>query len=450
LRYGKSTNLITGDQLEKNKKISKERYGTEYFIQSKEIQDKVKNTCLSRYGVPFARQVKEFQEKGKITCLEKYGVDNIFKSSSFQDSNKIQNKQRFFNEVIKAFDCIPMFTLDEFVGVDQEYTWRCKICESIFSCNINNGIRPICPVCYPKSKSTPQQQIFEFLSSIIGTEQIIQNTRKIISPLELDFYIPNKCIAIEFNGNYWHSEIGANTPNTYHITKLLECEKKNIRLIQIFEDEWMFKQNIVKDRLKHILNKNNKKIYARECNIQYIASSIKNRFLNKYHIQGADKSSIVLGAFYRNRLVSIMTFGKKRIALGHSVNGDGFELMRFATIRGFSVVGIASKLLSRFDSDYNKPLIISYADRRWSIGSVYNKLGFVLDHISKPNYWYMKNYIKRYHRYNFAKYRLSGLLGDMYNPDVSEWDNMKNSGYDRIWDCGNYVFVKNATSTKYL
>ena len=254
------------------------------------------------------------------------------------------------------------------------------------------------------------------------------------------FYIPNKKLAIEYNGLYWHSELN-NTNKNYHLNKTKLCENKDIRLIHIFEDEWNNKQQIVKNRLKYILKLIPYKIFARKCIIKEINSQLKDKFLNKYHIQGTDKSNIRLGAFYKNRLVAVMTFGKRRIALGSKNKNNFYELIRFCTISNFNIIGIAGKLLKYFKNKYKPKNIISYADRRWSQGNLYKQLGFKLDHISPPNYWYIKNGI-RIHRFNFRKNVLKDKL-NIFDMELSEWENMKNNDYDRIWDCGNYVFIKN-------
>lgn len=105
-----------------------------------------------------------------------------------------------------------------------------------------------------------------------------------------------------------------------------------------------------------------------------------------------------------------------------------------------TVVGGASKLLAHFEKEQHPQSLVTYADRRWSDGDLYRKLGFVLAHKTKPSYFYVKNAC-RYSRIKFQKHKLKDLLED-YNEDLSEVQNMKNNGYTRIFDCGNYVFTK--------
>ena len=212
------------------------------------------------------------------------------------------------------------------------------------------------------------------------------------------------------------------------------CEKQNIQLIHIFEDEWVLKQEIIKSRLKQILGVNNSiRIHARKCIIKEISPKVKNKFLEEYHIQGKDNSVIKLGAFYNNELISVMTFSHGSISKGSKNINDIWELNRFCSNLNYHVPGIASKLLSHFKRNYEWKEIFSYADRRWSEGNVYFQLGFELEHITKPNYWYIKNGL-RIHRFNLRK-------KPDEPKDIPEWILRAKEGYHRIYDCGHYKFV---------
>jgi hypothetical protein len=274
------------------------------------------------------------------------------------------------------------------------------------------------------------------LTNFIQTLNIktINNSRKIISPLELDVFIPSHNIAIEYNGLYWHSELLK--PSNYHLNKTELCEKQGIKLIHIFEDEWLFKQEIVKSRLKNILGLTENKIYARKCMIKEISSKESKQFLIKNHIQGNVNSSIKLGLYYNDELVSIMTFGKGRIALGGKSNQ--YELLRFCNKLDTIVIGGADKLLKYFIKNYQPKEIISYADRRWSKGDLYEKLGFEKKHNSQPNYWYI---INNRREYRFG-YRKSILVKKGFDQNKTEHKIMLDRGIYRIYDCGNIAYKK--------
>lgn len=290
------------------------------------------------------------------------------------------------------------------------------------------------------SKAETQIKVFlEYHGVTVET-----SNRKVIYPHEVDLFLPEHNIAIEYNGLYYHSEFSGKKPKDYHIGKLDRCEKNNIRLIQIFEDEWMTSSEIVKSRLLHILGKSSSTDYARKCTVKNITKDEKNKFLNDNHIQGEDRSLINLGLFNSdNILVSVMTFTHLRKALGHkNVDVDIYELSRFATIG--NIVGGASKLLEYFAKQYNPKKIISYADRRWTSGlkpTLYDKLGFVKTGYTQPNYWYTRSYHTRIHRYNFTKQKLIKDYGA--DPALTEIQNMVNMGFDRVWDCGSFKYEMN-------
>lgn len=158
------------------------------------------------------------------------------------------------------------------------------------------------------------------------------------------------------------------------------------------------------------------KIYARKCIIKEISVKEKNKFLNLYHIQGEDKSKVKLGLFFNDELVACMTFGKPRFNKNYQ-----WELIRFAS--KYKVIGGASKLLKYFEKQYKPESIITYADRRFSKGNLYNLLEFKLLSKTQPNYFYIKgNEILT--RYQCQKHKLQKLLGDKFDKDLTETENM--------------------------
>jgi len=168
-----------------------------------------------------------------------------------------------------------------------------------------------------------------------------------------------------------------------------------------------------------------------------VEPSIANEFLISNHIQGNDHSLIRLGAFYNEKLVALMTFGKTRVSMGGCAQKNVYELYRYCS--NCSVVGGASKIFTHFIRLYNPDKIITYADRRWSTGNLYEKMGLTLISKTKPNYWYTKDHVKRFHRFGFRKNVLKKRLVNFDN-SLTEWQNMQLNGYDRIWDCGSLKY----------
>jgi len=287
-------------------------------------------------------------------------------------------------------------------------------------------------------QSKEEIELLKFIETIYNGE-IICNSRNIIKKGEIDIFLPELNIGIEYNELFWHSEKNGKFRD-YHINKLKKCNNNGIRLIQIFSDEWINKTEIVKSKLNSIINPNKQKpIYARKCIIKQINPTDKNIFLNKYHIQGEDRSTIKLGLFYEENLVGVMTFSHPRISLGGNNNQSNiYELSRYASSN--YIVGGSLKLIKYFQKQYNPKYIYSYSDNRWTDpnNNIYLKSGFIKHSTSNPNYFYTKNFSNRIHRYNFNKYKLKDMGADITK---TESQIMEEFGYTKIWDCGSTKYI---------
>lgn len=296
--------------------------------------------------------------------------------------------------------------------------------------------------------SKPEKDLKYFISNELSLN-IKSNDKNLLEGVELDIVIPDKKICIEFNGNLYHSENYGRKKRFFHLNKTDLCKEKGYKLIHIMEDEWFLKNNIVKEKLKNILNVNNKpSIYARKCIIKEITTKDKNNFLEKNHIQGQDKSEIYLGAFYENNLISVMTFSSNRKMVKIDQN-KAYELKRFASDINFRVIGIFSKMISFFSKHYEYDSIFTFLDLRWNSNeheNVYTKNGFILDKHIKPDYSYYNSKIsryKRFHKFSFGKKALKKRFPEIYSDEKTEWEIMQEAGYDRIWDCGKYKYIFN-------
>jgi len=450
---------------EKFKQTSLDKYGIKYYTNRK----KYKDTCIKKYGVENTFQVQEFKDKSKETMLEKYGVEH----PSFSDEikNKTKNtlmnkygvdsvtkvesvktkiKEKIFNDTM---DKLNIFLKENYDSLElvkyEDYNniyLKCKKCNSIFKIQKQclklrylNGV-DVCFNCNPihKNFSLKEKKVVEFIKSIYFGE-IIENKK--VSDYEIDIFIPEYSLGIEFNGLYWHSEV--KVENTYHLKKTNMCENEGIHLIHIFEDDWDYKSNIVKSRLLNLLNKSNK-IYARECDIKQVSFVDTDDFLNKNHLQGNCVSKYRYGLYFKDELVSLMTFGSLRKNLGSISEEGSYELLRFCNKLNTSVIGGANKLFKYFIDQIDPKKIISYADRSWTMNndnSLYDKLGFVKDGISKPSYSYVVKDI----RLDRFIYRKDILVKEGYDPNLSEHEIMLNRNIYRIYDSGNIRYVWNSS-----
>jgi hypothetical protein len=285
-----------------------------------------------------------------------------------------------------------------------------------------------CSGCINSGTSKEEDDVSDFITSL-GIPHL-RNDKSLLSNKELDIYIPNHNIAIEYNGLYWHSETFVD--KNHHLTKTNLCEEKGTQLIHIFSDEWLNKSEIVKSRLKNILGLTDTKFYGRKCDIRVVPSKIKDTFLDDNHIQGKCRSSVNIGLYYDDVLVSMMTFGVRPL-----INNHQYELIRFCNKINTTVVGGFSKLLRHFIKTVNPSEIVSYADRRWSLGSVYHENGFNFIDNTNVSYWYLIDK-KRVSRFNYQKHK---LVSRGYDINKTEHEIMLENGYTRVYDSGNKKYV---------
>lgn len=345
---------------------------------------------------------------------------------------KTKTNEDFINDIAKIYGEGKYTLLSDYISSDCKVKLKCNECGRIFEKEANSFLQHNgCPY-HNCNSSYKEKELFSFIKSMCN--DAINNDRKTLDGYELDVLVPSKQIAFEFDGIFWHNE--NNKTNDYHLNKTIICNNKGVRLIHIFEDEWINKKNIWKSMIANILGFTKNKIYGRACTIDTVDSNTAVKFLNDNHIQGWCPSNIKLGLYYKGELVSLMTFGKSRHFIGSGKYE--WELLRFCNKLDTTVIGGASKLFSYFLRNYKPTSIVSYSDRRWSEGDMYNKLGFTFSHYSKPNYFYVIDNVRK-NRFNFRK----KILVEKYNcpMEMSERDFCKEKKWYRIYDCGTSVHI---------
>lgn len=293
--------------------------------------------------------------------------------------------------------------------------------------HLNNG----CPHCAKLiTTSTGEKQVVDFIRQNYNQE-IIENDRTVLDGKEIDIYLPDIGLGIEYHGIYWHLETIRG--KKYHFEKWRKAREKGVRLIQLYDTEWEQKQAIVQSKLRSILNKT-KRIGARKAKLVELTRYDKDTFLDQNHLQGSDSSKIWMGLLCEDEIIACMTFGPSRFNKKYD-----YELVRFCNKLNTSVIGGASKLLAAFRSRYTGS-IISYADKRHSDGGLYKSLGFRLDGETDPSFMYFHiGSCQLYNRMNFQKKSLVNMPN--YSEHLTEYEIMQLNGYDRIWDAGQYRFV---------
>lgn len=453
-KYGVDNPAKSKEIQKKIKQTNLEKYGVEYGLSNKIIREKIKQTNLEKYGVdsPFAS--KEVKEKIKQVNLNKRGVDNPFLSEEVKEKIKQTNLEKYGfpyamqNKEIaeKSLDSIKRKILN--LEKKNNAILEAKLIEKfgngwyllkkqlkIKEINIGKFVLipqeeiPKIENYYNSSNagiSLQEKELFEFVKNNFKGE-VLRNKRNVIPPYELDIYIPEKKVAIEYDGLYWHSTKNLKDKN-YHLNKTKMCEEKGIRLIHIFSDEWMYKKEIVESIILSSLGNYKQKIYARECEAKEISLKEYKDFLNENHIQGEINSKLRIGLFYKGELVQVAGWGYSRFKKGE------IELHRMATKKFTQVIGGFSKLIKHSKLKN----FVSFVDRRLFNGKGYTSSGFKLINITEPSYFYLtKDFQFRENRIKYQKHKLSKLL-ESFNPSLTEEQNMLNNGRYRIFDCGEF------------
>jgi hypothetical protein len=222
-------------------------------------------------------------------------------------------------------------------------------------------------------------------------------------------------------------------------------------LIQIFEDEWLQKNEITKSRIKNILGITEKKVFARKCEIRELSKIQSKEFLDENHLQGYQKADVSIGLYYEGELVQCMTFGDINNRVSGTIHSEArvYENVRSCVKMNWNVVGGFERLLSYFETRYNPGMIVGFADRRWSStikGTYYDRLGFEFEKITRPCFWGMRGYINRLHRSSFTKPKMLQKHPEIFEErninELTQFKMIEMMGYDIIWDCGNLKYVK--------
>ena len=425
---------LTSNSIEKTKKTLQDRYNTSNPFAIHE------NT----YKLAGLGSIKFFENTENKNNLIKKRIQTIIsKYGSLEKMNELiflKSKEKVISKLIGdgVNDLILSYNHDKLGFVK----CKCNICKKEYDISLRllreRTYRKdiLCTLCSPpltKWVSGAQIEIFNWLSQYIKCEQ---NNRKILKGGEIDIFIPEKNIAIEFNGIYWHSDLFKN--KNYHLNKTLFLKEQNIQLIHIWEDLWETKKEIIKNRILSKLKINQKNIGARKCIIKQISSAESRKFYENNHLQGKTNSKINIALLYNEEIISCISISKRKIGKNKKNN---YEILRFCNKIGINCIGSFSKLFNYIKNNYSGNYI-SYSDLCWGEGKVYEHAGFKLKEFSKPNYWYFIDNTK-FHRYT---YRKSELIKLGYDSGKTEFQIMNEDIKSlRVYDCGNAVWEYKST-----
>jgi len=326
----------------------------------------------------------------------------------------------------------PDFTVLTF-NDDGVYQYMCPK-EHIFLQRSNNFIkRGNCPFCTPKSSM--EIKVYDFIKDLLPN---IERNRRVLyrddtkngnNALEIDLYDEERKFGIELHGLYWHqeaeSDISIGVDRSSHRLKAELADKHDIKLLQFFEDEINEQTDIVESVIKAKLGIFQHKIYARECTLKEVDYKTASAFLNANHLQGQCRGTLRLGLWYKDELVSLLTFRTPRV----NEDEKTVEIARFCSKLNWSVGSGFDRLLASAEKSLKAngiDTIMTYADRRYSHGEVYERNKFQFVEFTEPDmHWCNKE--SRFPR------QISWKKGDAA---------MKEEGYWKIYGTGNSKWIK--------
>ena len=475
------------DKISRTKQTCRDRYGADSPAGSQVVKDKIFKTCMDRYGVGCAFQDDKVRQKAKETqqklyggqgnasdilkakrrktMMERYGAEEYNNREKAKETWKelygVDHPSRLESVKHKIQDSRRAHELkrqDYLLGYTSDGQWICRCSDP--TCNkcterqyittplryesrITDHLNP-CPIANPiqevKNKNTSIECFVQDVLDEIGVEYI--TNAPVLGRKHIDVYIPSMQVGFECNGLYHHSSVPGTfaKPTSYHRNKTDIAEKCGIRLYHLWQDWIQLRPELVKSMIINAVHRTPNKIFARKCQLEIIngATNEYKDFFNRNHLQGHASASVCVGLRYNNKIVSAMSFGRRK---GTISSGTDWEVIRFCNITFTNIPGAASRLLKHFINTYHPQHIVSYASRDISDGSLYKKLGFQREGSLSQSYWYVEHKtLKRYHRASFSKRELK-KRGWLTDDNQTEFEVMNDKPYFRIHDSGQTKWI---------
>ena len=420
-RYGYVKNFSAPEHQTQVANTSQCKYGVEYAVQSEAIKDKIRQAHENKFGKWFTK-TPEYTEHRIQTCMDKYQASHWMKADQYRAAVGDRSRKR-------SVEVDGSIQSDYTAGLPkqllaQKYDFSISHMQKILQ---DLGLATDLPqnkINYHHNwRSAPEQELVNLIKQNYDG-QMICNDRKLIWPMEIDIVLPDKKIAIEFNGTYWHSDHFKH--RNFHLQKLEQMEQQGFHLIQIFSCFWTGAyKDVMQQKIRSLFDQ--KYLGARHCTIERCDYAAVKDFQEKHHIQGARTTSLNWAVYHQGQMVACATFNRFR---------DGVELVRYCS--NVRIVGILQKILQRLPAGVP---VYSFANRLYTKRSenLYVRSGFQEIDMTSPGYYYVKG-TRVITRNSAMKHRLPGLLGENFNKELSEYDNMVANGFHRIWDCGHILY----------
>ena len=424
----------------KIKKTNQEKRGVDYPFQSKEIQEKIPQSFLEKYGTTNINAEDWKKEKAKQTCIDKFGVESYYLSEQAAEARRLLREKtcdKYWNRLSKS-TIIPLFKREEYKGGFDRYRFKCKKCDHEFEDYLWHDHIPSCPVCRNNHVSSGEKEILFFIKGLFSNTINIESTKRDLIPdkKEIDIYIPDFSLAIEYDGLFYHSygnsEIGRDDKD-YHRLKTEACEAKGIKLLHIFENEWIYQQDIVKDIIRRNLRKTENIVNEEVTIIKEVNQKDYKNFVLANHIEGYSPADLIIGLYLKNDLISLMSFSKK--------DDNVWSIVRCCEELNTHITNGFKKLLKYFENLYSDDLYIELEfNKRLFNGESLETLGFSFLKNIPPSCFYVKNYTL-YNKEICTPDRIQDLITNL-DDNLSLDENFIYNGYRIIFDCGRSIYFK--------
>lgn len=354
----------------------------------------------------------------------------------------------------------------EHIWIDTPYN-RIKLHRNCPICNPNNciirGVNDFATVFSDKVEiSNKERELVDIVKILVGDTKVLTNVTDILpNKLEFDIVIPDKKIAIEFNGVRWHSDFSDKSKN-YHLDKTHMCQNAGFQLIHIWEDDWDDKKDIIikmlayklgcMDKLVEVIPnidvRNLDHVYARNLKFCIVESNEAKTFLNNNHIQGFVTASYYFGLKDNDDILRAVLLVRSPKLNARMKRKDGeWEIQRYAT---FGVVsGGFTKLLKNAEKyilnlGLKLTKWISFAACDVSNGNLYENSGFIIDSILRPDYKYVGDFThwKRVPKERFQKKIFIENPKLLWEDGWTESIAAKQNKLYKIYDAGKIRYVK--------
>lgn len=382
---------IHANALERAKKTNLERYGAENPYASEEIKEKIKQHHLEKYGVE--NQAFEHANKDFLPTLLDPGKLHTF----------------LYDHAFETGQLITLAELEKKSGIKYY-----NLSKRLRSYGLSHMFR------VPLSKI--EEELYTLLVDT-GFTNITKHERSILKGQEIDLYLPDLKIGFECNPSYTHNSTEGThwgvTPKhrKYHQQKSINAEQEGIRLIHVYD--WDMDNENFKTYLKTLVEQQ-QTLQARKLNLQEVSKEEEALFLNTYHLQGYVASSLCLGLYQEDELVQLMSFRSPRF----KTKDADVELLRLCTKQGVNILAGTQRLFKNALKYMNDSVIICYSDYSKFTGDVYNKLGFMYEGLTEPNYrWIHKHTGETLTRYQTQM--------------KDERQIMESKGFVKVYDAGN-------------